>query len=171
MWFVAGVRYRFPTFFHQSTVLEVGSYNVNGSVRQLFTESKRYVGIDLAPGKDVDVVCAGHAYDTDIQFDTVISTECFEHDPNWALTFLNMHRLCKPEGLVIFTCAAADRHVHGTLEIAPQDSALPTNYYKNLNVIDFELAFTLRAMFSDYIFEARHADLYFYGIKRCVAPI
>jgi 2-polyprenyl-3-methyl-5-hydroxy-6-metoxy-1,4-benzoquinol methylase len=35
-------------------------------------------------------------------FDTVASCECFEHNPEWAKTFENMHRMCKPEWLGIF---------------------------------------------------------------------
>jgi SAM-dependent methyltransferase len=164
--FVASVRQRFPAAFDHTMVLEVGSYNVNGSVRQFFLEPTLYIGIDLAPGKDVDIVCSGHEYNPTLRFDVVISTECFEHDPNWYYTFINMHRLCNPQGLVIFTCAAANRHEHGTPRTSPTDSALATDYYKNLNVLDFETSYPLRTMFSDYMFQARENDLYFSGIKR-----
>ena len=36
-------------------VLDIGSLNVNGSVRHLFTDAEKYIGIDFREGKDVDV--------------------------------------------------------------------------------------------------------------------
>lgn len=164
--FVASIKQRFPNAFYKSKVLEIGSYNVNGSIRLLFDYPELYIGLDLAPGKDVDVVCRGHEYDTTLRFDTVISTECFEHDPHWYYTFLNMHRLARRNACVIFTCAANNRHEHGTPRTTPSDSALASDYYKNLNVLDFETSYNLREMFSDYSFQARDNDLYFFGVKR-----
>lgn len=164
--FIARTRLRFFNRFDHTKVLEVGSYNVNGSVREFFIDPAMYIGLDLAPGKDVDVVCHGADYRTDVRFDVVISTECFEHDSRWQDTFANIIRLCESQGLVIFTCAANQRQEHGTPRTTPQDSALATSYYKNLNVIDFEQAFVLSEWFSWYCFEARENDLYFFGVRR-----
>lgn len=165
--FIARTRLRFLDHFtKKNKVLEVGSYNVNGSVREFFIDPLLYIGLDVASGKDVDQVCHGADYETTDCFDVVISTECFEHDIRWDETFANMCKLCRPGGLVIFTCAAANRHEHGTPRTTPQDSALATEYYKNLNVKDFELRFDLRHYFSHYCFEARENDLYFFGVKR-----
>lgn len=165
-WFIEGVKARFPAWFTNTKVLEVGSYNVNGSIRDLFDTPTLYTGLDLAPGEDVDVVCSGAEYDTDIRFDVVISTECFEHTAQWHEVFGNMHRLCKPGGLVVFTCAAYQRQEHGTPRTSPADSALASEYYCNLNVKDFEDQFPLLSMFHWYGWEARGNDLYFYGVKR-----
>ena len=41
-------------------ILEIGSYNVNGKVRDLFLGSVKYIGIDLQEGPDVDIVMDGH---------------------------------------------------------------------------------------------------------------
>lgn len=164
--FIFQTRRRFPLHFKGGTVLEVGSYNVNGSVREYFEEPALYVGLDLAPGKDVDVVCHGADYKSTALFDVVISAETFEHDFRWEDTFNNMHKLCRVGGLVIFTCAANKRHEHGTPRTTPQDSALATEYYKNLNAQDFEEYFDLRGWFSWYTWEARENDLYFWGVKR-----
>ncbi len=165
MLFIAGIKARFPKFFKNVDVLEVGSYNINGSCRQYF-EGCNYIGIDLAPGKDVDVMCSGKDFKSATQFDTVLSTETFEHDPDWKLTFENMHRLAKPEGLIVFTCAANNRHEHGTIRTTPDDSLVSTDYYCNLNVLDFEERFNLREWFYWYCFEARQDDLYFAGLKK-----
>lgn len=62
-----------PSFFRDVKVLEIGSLNINGSVRDFFTNCQ-YLGIDIAPGRGVDVVCEGQRYDApDNSFDQVIS--------------------------------------------------------------------------------------------------
>jgi hypothetical protein len=58
------------------SVLEVGSYNENGSVRELFTGS--YLGVDSQPGPGVDEIRDGENLGTE-QFEVVISTEMLEH--------------------------------------------------------------------------------------------
>src|SRR5215207_8155172 len=90
-------------------VLEVGSYDISGSVRQHFAGCD-YTGVDLIPGPGVDVVGSGHeiAFD-DGSFDLTVSSECFEHNPYWLETFVNMHRMTRPGGLVVFSCASRGR--------------------------------------------------------------
>ena len=89
--FVGGVRERFPEFFLGGRVLEVGSLNINGSVRDFFSSPEEYVGCDLGEGEGVDIVCAGHELPhADGYFDVAISCECFEHDRHWRKTFSSM---------------------------------------------------------------------------------
>lgn len=166
--FIQRVKNRFPKAFDGASVLEVGSYNVNGTVRDFFPNTKRYIGLDLAEGKDVDVVCAGKDYSSNELFDVVISTECFEHDPDWYYTFINMKDLCKVGGMVIFTCASYNRQEHGTLRTSPQDSLVASNYYKNLMMDDFIDrcgADEIKKEFNQHAFETEANDLYFWGIK------
>ena len=66
-------------------VLEVGSYNVNGSPREVFqAEAKSYIGVDMDEGPDVDRVVNGEELTTafDHTFDTVICMETLEHVKN-----------------------------------------------------------------------------------------
>ena len=42
--FVASVKDQFPEYFSQTKVLEVGSLNINGSVRQFFNNPDKYIG-------------------------------------------------------------------------------------------------------------------------------
>ena len=167
--FIQKVKNLYPTYFSTSKVLEVGSLNINGSVRQFFTECD-YIGIDVGPGLDVDLVVQGQDYDgPDDYFDVVISCECFEHNPYWVETFRNMHRVCKPNGLIIMTCATTGRAEHGTARTSPQDSPLTTlagwDYYKNLTEQDFLDNFNLSEMFSSFEFDinSQFHDLYFVG--------
>lgn len=159
-------------FFHGGRVLEVGSLNLNGTVRDFFSRPTEYIGIDLEPGPGVDIVAQGQDFDyPDGYFDVTVSAECFEHNPFWKETFLNMYRMTRDGGLLTFTCASTGREEHGTHESKPEDSPFTVNagwgYYKNLDAEDFEV-FDLEGMFSEHYFEYNPvaADLYFYGIKR-----
>jgi hypothetical protein len=100
-------------------------------------------------------------------FDTVISCECFEHNPYWIATFENMHRMANK--LVVMSCATTGRAEHGTKATSPADAPLVEwDYYKNLTEADFKEKFDLDRMFSEYEFSVNHQtkDLYFYGIKK-----
>lgn len=166
------VKETFPDNFKNCNVLEVGSLDINGTIRILFDNCK-YTGLDVGPGPCVDVVCSGHEYDApDNSFDTVVSSECFEHNPYWLETFKNMHRMCKQGGLVVFTCATDGRPEHGTNRTQAWASRLTVDigwgdYYRNLNANDFETAFKLNEMFSSHAFsvELFSHDLYFCGVK------
>ena len=69
--FVAAVKDKHPEFFQNKKVLEVGSLNINGTVRDFFTDCE-YVGCDLGEGPGVDIVCAGQDLDfPDNSFDVV----------------------------------------------------------------------------------------------------
>lgn len=168
--FIARTQKQFPKSFNGISVLEIGSVNINGTVRDFFSDTTRYVGLDLAPGKCVDVVCPGHLYDSPYMFDTSISTECFEHDINWKSTFMNMIRLTKSNGLIIFTCASYNRPEHGTKRTTPCDSLSSqfSDYYMNLGEKEFRESFDLDKLFINHQFEINDnpSDLYFWGIKR-----
>lgn len=87
----------------EAPVLEVGSRNVNGSVRPLCP--RPYTGIDLAEGPGVNRI-----YDpvyglpfVEGEFKTVISTEMLEHadDPVWMMR--EMVRVLAPGRLLLVT--------------------------------------------------------------------
>lgn len=152
-------------------VLEIGSYDVNGSVRKFFSRCD-YVGADLAPGPGVDVVGSGHELDfPDSAFDLALSCECFEHNPHWKDTLLNMHRMVGEGGLVAVTCASRGRLEHGTRRTNPEESpgtqTVGLDYYRNLNREDFEKELRLSELFSFFRFwyMPTSRDLYFIGVK------
>lgn len=170
--FVNFVKNKFPDFFKNKNVLEVGSLNVNGTIRNLF-EDCNYTGLDIGPGKDVDVVYEGQKYPgPDNFYDTIISCECMEHNPFYLETFLNMWRMTKINGLILMTCATDGRLEHGTSEHSSLDSPLTIaagwNYYKNLNEGHFITPLNFAFFFSEWNFSYNYEwfDLYFYGIKR-----
>lgn len=86
-------------------VLDVGSFDVNGSMKPIFSGFKSYTGLDMREGQNVDVVCNAHKmHFQDNSFDLVVSNQCFEHDPMFWITFLEMSRVVKPGGF-IFICS------------------------------------------------------------------
>lgn len=139
--FIESVKEVYPRYFQGVTVLEVGSWDLNGSVRQFF-DSEKYVGIDIASGVGVDLVYDGEKIPFEEEFDVVISCECFEHNRTWRNTFLEMNRVLKPGGLCLITCAGIARGEHGTKRCVPTYSLSASHaegdYYRNLDILDFQ---------------------------------
>lgn len=163
-----------PSYFVGKRVLEVGSLNINGTIRDLFKNCS-YTGIDVHPGKDVDIVCQGKDFVDQDGFDTIVSTECFEHDQDYVLTVQNILKLLRPGGLFFFTCASINRHEHGTRRTETFDQQVEgtslygvnPDYYRNLVAYDFKIIPGFIETFLLYFFEYNRAqtDLYFVGIK------
>ena len=154
--------------FDNLSVLDVGSYDVGGSIRDLFVKNN-YLGVDLIQGPNVDVVLNGSELEKlNQKFDIVISCECFEHAKNWKKIFLSMYNTCKEDGYVIFTCASRGRVEHGTLRTTNSDSpGTRGTYYKNIFKNEFIKSFDLKKLFRKYevIYNYKSSDLYFIGKK------
>ncbi|WP_309088558.1 class I SAM-dependent methyltransferase [Phenylobacterium sp.] len=95
------------------TVVEIGSQNVNGSIRDQFVGVK-YIGLDFAKAKGVDIVLEDpYAFPLeDESIDVVVSSSCFEHSEFFWLTFLEAIRILKPGGL-FYLNAPSNGPVHG----------------------------------------------------------
>ncbi|NIE66106.1 DUF4915 domain-containing protein [Burkholderia sp. Ax-1719] len=168
------VKKRFPSFFSRTLVLDIGSLDINGNNRYLFDDC-RYLGLDVLPGKNVDIVSKGHELSMpDSTFDTIVSTEALEHDLYYPETIKNAVRLLKPGGLLLLTCATTGRPEHGTAKTTPHDAPLLqgdpvwSTYYKNLTAADIAEVLDLDSVFSEYEFDVNTQthDLYFFGVKR-----
>lgn len=88
----------------RTSILDVGSYDVNGCYKELFDESKfHYTGLDMEKGLNVDLVPANIYKWTEISddsFDVVISGQAFEHIEFFWLTIAEMTRVLKKGGLL-----------------------------------------------------------------------
>jgi SAM-dependent methyltransferase len=99
-------------------IIEVGSHDVNGSLRRLYESWNpfQYVGIDIEPGPGVDIVCRAEDI-VDIfgknKFDIVVSTELLEHVKNWRKLISNLKNICKPDGIIIITTRSKGFYYHG----------------------------------------------------------
>ncbi len=88
-----------PSF---EVVVDLGSQDVNGSLRDHCPPGSRYVGLDMEPGPGVDIVVEPGATlpFADASVDVVVSTSTFEHDIFFWETFLELARVVRPGGLV-----------------------------------------------------------------------
>jgi hypothetical protein len=162
-------------FFINKRVLDVGAGDINGNNRFLF-ENCEYVGNDVIRANNVTIVSKTKDLPfTDNTFDTIISTECFEHDPEYKESFNKIYNILKPDGLFCFTCASTGRAEHGTRRTSANDSYGTIgnledmiDYYKNLTEKDLNDVLKLNDLFSvwDTYYNSSSKDLYFIGIKK-----
>jgi SAM-dependent methyltransferase len=161
-------------YFINKRVLDVGAGDINGNNRFLF-ETCEYDGNDVVEANNVTIVSKTKDLPfSDNTFDTIISTECFEHDPEYKESFLKIYNMLKPDGLFFFTCASTGRAEHGTRRTSPTESfgtigniENMVDYYKNLTEIELNEALPLNSLFSawDTYYNIGSKDLYFVGIK------
>jgi len=177
--FCLQVKMKFPSWpnpspFHGANVLDCGSLDINGNNRFLFSRDCDYMGIDVGAGPNVNVVSKIHEFwGADEDYDTIICTECFEHDPYWRESLAAIVRMLKPGGLFIFTCATGYRPRHGTRDASPESSPLTlklpemADHYRNLSEADVRDAIDVPGIFSWYEFrvERDNRDLYFWGVR------
>ena len=85
----------------RTQVLEIGSQDVNGSLRTVCHPQWAYLGLDFVPGKGVDRVLDDPYVlpFPDASADIVISSSCFEHSAMFWLVYLEIMRVLKPAGL------------------------------------------------------------------------
>lgn len=92
-------------------VLDVGSLDINGNIRDLF-EHQAYMGLDITAGANVDVVAEPYDYPfEDEYFDLVVSANCLEHVPEPHRWARELRRILKKGGTLIVT-APHNIHYH-----------------------------------------------------------
>lgn len=125
-------------------VLEVGSYDVNGSVRPwLQPSAKRYWGVDMREGPHVDEVLDITASADDIEpaigslawdkkgsWDIVVAAEVLEHVEHWHVAIENLQLLLKPGGTLVVTTRSLGFPLH----------EFPNDYWR-FSVSDFTKIF------------------------------
>lgn len=127
-------------------VLEVGSFDVNGSPRPV-VEAYRpasYLGIDIVDGPGVDKICPAERIVEEFgpdSFDVIISTEMMEHVRDWRLILSNMKRSLAPDGLLVVTTRSFGFPQHD----------YPGDYWR------YELS-DMRILFGDLTIERLEAD-------------
>lgn len=90
-------------------VIEIGSQNVNGTLRDTCPSHFEYIGVDFQNAKGVDLVlqdpyvlpCESESVDV------VLSSSCFEHSEMFWLLYLEVLRVLKPNGLFYLNAPSA----------------------------------------------------------------
>ena len=144
-------------------VLEIGSLDINGSVRPLFTntisDGGSFLGIDVQEGPGVDLVADASMYKSDVQYDVIVCAEVFEHTAVWPKIIKNSHSLLVPGGMFIATMAGEGRAPHSAIDENPIRS---WEYYKNVTKLDLEKRLTI---FSDFKVDVVHTDTRCWALK------
>ena len=139
-------------FINGVDVIEIGSLDINGSIRDEFNFCNSYTGIDLEKGPNVDLVMDG----SDIiklnkNFDILISCECFEHAKDWKVIFEKMCQISKANSFIVISVASTGRVEHGTKRSGNwQSPGNKDDYYLNLTKRDFTKNFDLEKIFSNH---------------------
>lgn len=87
-------------------VLEIGSKDITGNVREYFSDAKSYTGTDMERGFNVDLIIDAHDLLKKFKkesFNTVLCFEMLEHDREFWTTVLVMHKLVKKGGYLIIS--------------------------------------------------------------------
>ena len=98
-------------------VIEIGSFDVNGSMRQYIQSLKplEYIGIDIVDGPGVDVIC-NVDYSVEMfgeeSFDLIIVNEVLEHVRDWRQAVSNIKRICRRGGKVLITTRSRGFPIH-----------------------------------------------------------
>lgn len=141
-------------------VIEVGSYNVNGSLRDFVLSFKpsKYIGVDIQPGKCVDEICNADdllAKFGKNSFDFVLSTEMLEHVEHWQKVISNFKNICCEGGIILITTRSKGFGKHD----------YPTDYWR------YEID-DMKKIFEDCEIKALEKDTRHPGVfVRVVKPI
>ena len=94
----------FETYCNERTdivIVDIGSQDVNGSLRDVSPNGASYIGVDFVVGRNVDIVLDDPyklPFD-DSSIDVVVCSSVFEHSQFFWVLFLEIIRIMKPKGL------------------------------------------------------------------------
>ena len=92
-------------------ILEIGSLSVNSNIRKIFEEFD-YTGADIVKGDNVDIVIQDpykFPFENN-KFDLVISISTFEHTEFFWLSYLEILRILKPDGLFFLNAPSNSKY-------------------------------------------------------------
>ena len=125
---------------NKQSIVELGSQDLNGSLRSAIPEQHSYTGLDFVAGKNVDIILTD-PYNFPIEensADIAIATSCVEHAEFFWLSFLEMMRILKPSGLLYLNApsnGAFHRHPMDCWRFYP-DSGRALQHWANRNGLD-----------------------------------
>ena len=123
-------------------VIDVGGRDINGSVRDCFADSARYVSVDPIDGRGVDEVVDFLEYKPKgkTKPDVVICCEVIEHASNWHAIIDRAHDMLAVGGTLIVTAAGPEREPHSAYDGA---ALRDDEYYANIDPDDLSAALSV----------------------------
>ena len=160
--FCISIKETFPEHFCNKKVLDVGSMDINGNERFLFTDCD-YTGLDIGLGPNVDVVCPVHLHV--VRYDTIVCVNTLEHDRYYRKSIPKMVELAI--GILMISVPGPGHPEHGTDNISPESSPHTNSYYKNLDPGELLFLLSPANNFNKWGFYhyKRGFEMYFWGIK------
>ncbi len=142
---------------HLMTVVDLGSLNINGSVRDIIPWA---YGIDLAPGPGVDlVITAGEIPDSVLGFfGAVVGTSSMQYSASLENYKKEVIDLLRPGGLVFLTvCSPECKVKHTTSSVTEDTHRLTSHEIQELFQPEIYLSYHSAGDGHDMIFEG-HLD-------------
>ncbi len=142
-------------------IVEIGSLDINSSIKNFISQKHTYTGVDITAGKNVDVVLKDpykFPIDGD-SVDVVIAISTFEHIDFFWLTYLEILRILKKGGIFFLNVPSNGnfhRHNNDNWRFYP-DSSLALekwglkNGFNNSCLEHFTLDHSGRSTWNDYI--------------------
>lgn len=143
-----------------SHVVEYGSRDINGSVREYFiADSLTFTGIDIIPGKGVDVVADAGVWRPPEPVDVIICCEVLEHTDRAQRIVNNACASLAVGGFIVITCACDSRAPHSASD---GGKLREDEYYRNVDAFAMWANLEARDEFSVEEFEVHRGrgDLY-----------
>jgi hypothetical protein len=141
-------------------VIELGSRDVNGSVRGLF-DAERYIGIDVRPGNGVDIVADGATYTPPAPPDLVVTCEVLEHTPEAEAIIRQALTILPAGGRLLVTAAAPERAPHSAEDGGPLRAG---EFYQGIAADDLK-AWLAECASSGVVHDPACGDVYAWAVK------
>lgn len=128
-------------------VIEFGSRDINGNIRDLLPPEAEYIGVDAVAGPNVDVVWDAAGYDPPWHPDVVLCLNTLEHSPVAHIMVGNAWRILKPGGALILSWPDTTWPPHSAID---GGALRPGEFYHN----------TTPEELKDLLAQFRRVDLY-----------
>lgn len=154
----------FKTYLNQdmagSRVVEIGSQDVNGSLKSLCPNGMEYLGVDFVSGKGVDIVLTD-PYKLpfeDNSVDFCLSSSVLEHSEMFWVLFIEILRILKPNGLFYLNAPSNGpfhRYPVDCWRFYPDSGAALVNWAKRCNLnsalLESYISFQKNDFWNDFI--------------------
>lgn len=139
-------------------VIDIGSQDVNGTLRDVCPQNCNYTGLDFQEAKGVDIVL-DDPYELPLDsssIDIAVSSSCYEHSEFFWLSFLEVMRVLKDDGLFYLNVpsdGAFHRYPVDCWRFYPDSGPALANWAKRngLNTAVLECYTTNSSHFNDYV--------------------